>query len=152
MTTVRLAASPDEVQEAYAVRSTVFVDEQQVPVELELDDADPTADHLVAVEADTVVGTGRLVVEPPGFEGTDPALGQVGHLGRLAVLPRARGSGLGVTLVRAIERRAGERGLRVMVLSAQTYAEGFYERLGYTAYGAVFDDAGIDHRWMRREL
>ena len=56
------------------------------------------------------------------------------------------------TWSRPIEARARERGLRVMVLSAQTHALGFYERLGYTAYGPVFDDAGLPHRWMRRPL
>ena len=74
----------------------------------------------------------------------------MGHLGRLAVRPETRGTGLGVDLVAAVEARAAERGLRVMVLSAQTHALGFYERLGYAAYGPVFDDAGLPHRWMRR--
>ena len=55
-------------------------------------------------------------------------------------------------LVAAIEARAAERGLRVVALSAQTHALGFYERLGYTAYGPEFDDAGLPHRWMRRTL
>ena len=82
------------------------------------------------------MGAGRLVVEPPGFEGADPATGPVGHLGRLAVRPQTRGTGLGVALVAAIEGRAVERGLRVVALSAQTHAIGFYERLGYTAHGA----------------
>ena len=92
------------------------------------------------------------MVEPPGFEGADPALGAVGHLGRLAVRPAdPRAPALGVGLVAAIEARAAERGLRVVALSAQTQALGFYERLGYTAYGPVFDDAGLPHRWMRRE-
>ena len=150
MRAVRLAAGPEDVAAAYAVRSDVFVGEQGVPADLELDALDDDADHLVAYDGDRAVGAGRLVVEPPGFEGSDPHLGPVGHLGRLAVRPEARGTGLGVDLVAAVEARARERGLRVMVLSAQTHALGFYERLGYTAYGPVFDDAGLPHRWMRR--
>jgi predicted GNAT family N-acyltransferase len=106
----------------------------------------------VAYDGPTPVGAARLVVEPAGFEGTDPGLGPVGHLGRLAVRASARGSGLGVALARAVEDRALQRGLRVVVLAAQTHALGFYERLGYAAYGGVFDDAGLPHRWMRREL
>jgi predicted GNAT family N-acyltransferase len=149
---IRLAVDPDDRAAALAIRFDVFVNEQQVPADLELDALDETADHFVAYDDDVAVGAGRLVVEPAGFEGTDPALGQVGHLGRLAVRPQARGTALGVALVQAIEARAAERGLRVVALSSQTHALGFYERLGYTAYGDVFDDAGLPHRWMRREL
>ena len=57
-----------------------------------------------------------------------------------------------MALVEAIEKRARERGLRVMALASQTYAMRFYERLGYEAYGEEFDDAGLPHRWMRRAL
>ncbi len=148
MRTIRLADSPEDRAAAYAVRFDVFVTEQQVPADLELDELDGAADHFVAYDGDRPVGAGRLVVEPAGFEGADPALGPVGHLGRLAVRPETRGSALGIALVRAIEARAAERGLRVVALSAQTHALGFYERLGYAAYGEVFDDAGLPHRWM----
>ena len=127
--------------------------EQGVPADLELDDLDATADHFVAYDdAGLAVGAGRLVVEPPGFEGAPDSTAPVGHLGRLAVLDTARGNGLGVTLVAAIERRALERGLRLVALSAQTQAIGFYERLGYAAHGPEFDDAGLPHRWMTRAL
>lgn len=152
MREIRLASSAAERSAAYAVRTDVFVAEQGVPVELELDELDETADHFVAYDDGRPVGAGRLVVEPPGFEGADVSLGPVGHLGRLAVRPDLRGSGLGMDLVRAIESRARDRGLAVMALSAQTHALGFYERLGYTAYGPEFDDAGLPHRWMRRGL
>jgi predicted GNAT family N-acyltransferase len=149
---VRLAADRADRDAAYAVRYDVFVTEQQVPEDLELDELDETADHFVAYDDDRPVGAGRLVVEPPGFADVDPALGPVAHLGRLAVRPETRGTALGVALVRAIEQRAAERGLKVVALSAQIHALGFYERLGYTAYGDEFDDAGLPHRWMSREL
>lgn len=149
---VRLAATPDDRDAAYAVRRDVFVTEQGVPADLERDDLDPTADHFVAYAGPLAVGAGRLVVEPAGFAGSTVDLGPVGHLGRLAVRPEARGTGLGVALVRAIEAQAVRRGLRVVALSAQTQAIGFYERLGYTAHGDVFDDAGLPHRWMNRPV
>jgi len=149
---VRLAADRTDRDAAYAVRYDVFVTEQQVPADLELDELDETADHFVAYDGEVAVGAGRLVVEPPGFADSDPALGPVAHLGRLAVRPEARGTALGVELVRAIEQRAAERGLQVVTLSAQTHALGFYERLGYVAYGDEFDDAGLPHRWMSRTL
>ena len=152
MTVIRLATRPAEVDAAFRVRHDVFVVEQGVPADLERDAQDSDADHLVAYDAERPVGAGRLVVEPAGFEGVDPALGPVGHLGRLAVRPEARGARLGAGLVAAIEQRAQQRGLAVMTLAAQTYAIPFYERLGYTAHGAEFDDAGLPHRWMTRTL
>jgi predicted GNAT family N-acyltransferase len=153
MSQVRLAREAVEVAEAYAIRSEVFVGEQGVPVDLELDDLDGAADHFLAYDdAGLPVGAGRLVIEAPGFEGAPDSTEPVGHLGRLAVLGVARGSGLGIALVAAIERRAVERGLALVALSAQTHAVGFYERLGYAAHGPEFDDAGLPHRWMTRRL
>ena len=93
MTAIRLAGSPAEVAAAYAVRADVFVTEQGVLPELELDELDVSADHFVAYDGELPVGAGRLVVEDPGFEGADPALGEVGHLGRLAVRPQAGAPG-----------------------------------------------------------
>ena len=138
---------------AYAIRHEVFVDEQHVPVELELDAADPGAVHVLVVVNGEPVATGRLVAEPAGYkEGVDPAAGAVAHLGRVAVLARHRGAGLGALLVRALESEAADAGLAVAFLGAQTSAVPFYEKLGYAAYGAVFDDAGIPHRRMTRLL
>jgi predicted GNAT family N-acyltransferase len=150
--TIRLAVNPKDREAALGVRFDVFVTEQQVPAHLELDELDATADHFVAFDGDRAVGAGRLVVEPAGFADSDPALGDVAHLGRLAVRPETRGTSLGIALVRSIEDRAAERGLRVVALSAQTHALGFYERLGYVAHGPVFDDAGLPHRWMTKVL
>jgi len=138
----RMVRNEDERRIALAIRHRVFIVEQQVPAELETDEYDAEADHLIGLVDGAPLGAGRLVVEPDAQ----------GHLGRLAVLAEARGSGLGVALVRAIEGRARERGLREIVLGAQVYAVGFYQRLGYAAYGEVFDDAGIPHRHMHKEL
>lgn len=157
---VRRARDAGEIGQALAVRREVFVLEQGVPPELEIDVHDPSADHFIGFTgvagADDrmgpVVGAGRLVTEPAGFAGVDAALGPVGHLGRLAVRRSARGTGLGLLVVRAIEACARDCAIRVMVLGAQTHAIGFYERLGYTAYGPEFDDAGLPHRWMSRPL
>jgi aryl-alcohol dehydrogenase-like predicted oxidoreductase/predicted GNAT family N-acyltransferase len=151
---VRVVHDPVDVEQAYALRHTVFVEEQGVPVELEKDERDADADHVLVTLDGHAVGAGRLVVEEPGFEGLDPEHGPIGHLGRLAVLPDARGHGLGAALVRTIEDQARARGLAVVYLGAQTHAVAFYERLGYTAYGEEFDDAGLPHRhmWRNRSL
>jgi predicted GNAT family N-acyltransferase len=149
---VRLAVTEADLAAAYAIRHAVFVQEQGVPVELERDDRDPTADHFVGVVGGRPLGAVRLVVEPPGFEGVQAGLGPVAHLGRLAVLAQARRTGLGASLVRAVQARAGDRGLAVVYLGSQTHAVGFYTGLGYATYGEEFDDAGLPHRHMMLEL
>ncbi|WP_432086542.1 MULTISPECIES: GNAT family N-acetyltransferase [unclassified Streptomyces] len=143
----------DEDREAcFAVRREVFVEEQGVPRELEYDTYDATAVHVLAVRADGLpLGTGRLLhgADALGKTGGDAS---VGSLGRLAVAKAARGLGVGAALVLGIEEAARERGLTAVDLHAQTHALGFYERLGYEAYGPEFPDAGIPHRAMRKAL
>ncbi|MEU0392963.1 GNAT family N-acetyltransferase [Streptomyces sp. NPDC006208] len=151
---VRVATGPADREACFSVRKEVFVAEQNVPQEIEYDAHDaPDADtvHVLAVGPDGPLGTGRLLHGPAaaGKTGGDTS---VGSLGRLAVTRAARGLGVGAALVRAIEDAARERGLAAVDLYAQTQATGFYERLGYVAYGDEFLDAGIAHLAMRREL
>ncbi|MEU6930257.1 GNAT family N-acetyltransferase [Streptomyces sp. 2RAF24] len=149
---VREAVDGADRDACFAVRREVFVDEQGVPQELEYDTYDETAVHVLAVGADGVpLGTGRLLLgaDATGKTGADAS---VGSLGRLAVSKAARGLGVGAALVRAIEDAARGRGLAAVDLHAQTQALGFYERLGYEAYGPEFPDAGMPHRAMRRPL
>ena len=149
---VRVAEGPADREACFAVRKEVFVVEQRVPEDIEYDAYDPGALHVLAVRADGVpLGTGRLLygTEAAAKTGGDPT---VGSLGRLAVAREARGLGVGVALVTAIEEAARARGLAAVDLHAQTHALGFYERLGYVAYGPEFPDAGIAHRAMRKVL
>ena len=149
---VRVAEDPADREACFAVRKEVFVVEQGVPQELEYDAYDAVATHVLAVREDgTPLGTGRLLYGETVAAKTDGDL-TVGSLGRLAVTEEARGLGVGVALVRAIEDAARARGLAAVDLHAQTHALGFYERLGYEAYGPEFPDAGIPHRAMRRAL
>lgn len=149
---VRVAGDPADREACFAVRKDVFVTEQGVPEDIEYDAHDAGAVHVLAVAEDgTPLGTARLLhgAAAAARNGGDPA---VGSLGRLAVTRRARGLGVGAALVRAVEEAARERGLTAVDLHAQTHALGFYERLGYEAYGPRFPDAGIPHRAMRRAL
>ncbi|MGW3309826.1 GNAT family N-acetyltransferase [Streptomyces sp. NPDC001073] len=149
---VRVAEDPADREACFAVRKEVFVVEQGVAQEIEYDAYDAVATHVLAVREDgTPLGTGRLLFGEAAAAktGGDPT---VGSLGRLAVSKEARGLGVGVALVRAIEDAARARGLAAVDLHAQTHALGFYERLGYEAYGPEFLDAGIPHRAMRRAL
>ena len=129
-----------EVQgDAAAIRRAVFVDEQRVPLELELDEWDARSRHALARDArGRAVGTGRLLPD--------------GHIGRMAVLAAARASGVGSALLRALIDEARRSGHATVELSAQTHARAFYERHGFAAYGPVYDDAGIPHVVMRRAL
>ncbi|CAM5374876.1 GNAT family N-acetyltransferase [Streptomyces aurantiogriseus] len=149
---VRVAEDPADHEACFAVRKEVFVGEQGVPEDLEYDAYDAGAVHVLAVREDGVpLGTGRLLYGEAAATKTDgdPS---VGSLGRLAVTREARGLGVGAALVRAIEEAARARGLVAVDLHAQTHALGFYERLGYEAYGPEFTDAGLPHRAMRRVL
>ncbi|MER5226917.1 GNAT family N-acetyltransferase [Streptomyces flaveus] len=149
---VRVAEDPADREACFAVRKEVFVSEQQVPEDLEYDAYDADAVHVLAVREDGVpIGAGRLLYGEVAAAktGGDRA---VGSLGRLAVLKSARGLGVGIALVRGIEDAARARGLTAVDLHAQTHALGFYERLGYVAYGPEYLEAGIPHQAMRRFL
>lgn len=149
---VRVAEEFADREACFAVRKEVFVGEQGVPEDLEYDAYDAVAVHVLAVREDGVpLGTGRLLF---GEAAADKVGGDLslGSLGRLAVTQEARGLGVGVALVRAIEDAARARGLAAVDLHAQTHALGFYERLGYEAYGPEYLEAGIPHQGMRRAL
>jgi len=122
-----------------AVRETVFVAEQGVPLALEWDELDPQCHHALARDAaGAAIGTGRLT----------PQHG----IGRMAVLRDWRGSGVGDALLQALLRQARALGWNEVVLNAQTSAQGFYARHGFEPEGEVFVEAGIDHQRMRRRL
>lgn len=146
---VRIVAAddPEAMAAVHAIRHEVFVVEQDVPADLEWDGKDAGAVHALADGA----GTGRLLLGEDAAKknGGDP---RTAVLGRLAVLRSARGNGTGARLVRALEDEARRLGLDGVYLEAQVHAIVFYERLGYTAFGAEFRDAGIAHRAMRRSL
>ncbi len=127
-----------------AIRFEVFVDEQGVPPELEPDEWDANALHLLAVDGATgeILGTARLVNKGNG----------VAKIGRVAVKQSARGRGVGQTLMAHALDHAARAGHTLVVLDAQVHVVPFYERLGFVAAGPIFDDAGIPHRRMTRPL
>jgi YbgC/YbaW family acyl-CoA thioester hydrolase len=128
---------------ASPLRTEVFVHEQKVPAELEWDKADATALHCVAVNRmGMVLATGRLLEHAPG----------VVRIGRMAVKKQMRGTDLGRRVLHALMDAARERGDRQVLLHAQCSAEGFYRRSGFAPHGAVFEEAGIAHIEMVRDL
>lgn len=124
--------------EAKPIRFEVFVDEQRVPAEIELDEHDAHCVHALAYVDLSAVGTGRLLPD--------------GHVGRMAVLKAYRGKGVGKALLRALVEAARKRGHREVMLSAQVHAAGFYRAEGFEPEGAVYEEAGIPHQAMRLRL
>ncbi len=121
------------------LRERVFVVEQGVPAEIELDEFDPVCRHAVGRDAHgRVIATGRLLPD--------------GHIGRMAVDAGWRGRGVGGAVLEALVLEARARGMREVVLNAQIRALDFYLRHGFSAEGEVFVEAGIDHRTMWRPL
>ena len=117
------------------VRTRVFVEEQQVPLDLEWDGLDADCMHALAVADGHPIGTGRLTPD--------------GHIGRMAVLAPWRGRGVGAAILEHLMSAALQRGDPCCVLNAQVSAMGFYERYGFRSEGEIFLDAGIEHQRMR---
>src|SRR5690606_37777310 len=121
------------------IRREVFILEQNVSEDEEWDGRDDEALHLLARDAQNrAIGTARILIE-----------GKTGKIGRVAVRKSARGTGIGAALIRAaLEELRTLPGITRAKLGAQTHAIGFYEKLGFVAYGPEYDDAGIPHRDM----
>jgi predicted GNAT family N-acyltransferase len=129
--------------QAAPIRLAVFVEEQAVPSQLEMDEMDAQCIHALAFEDSAfedslAVGTGRLLPD--------------GHIGRMAVLKEFRGKGAGGALLAKLMEAAKSRGDREVVLSAQVHAVRFYQAYGFELFGEVYEEAGIPHRDMRRDL
>ncbi len=138
---VGVASSQDEIDEAMALRTIVFVEEQGVPLAEEIDGLDGEATHLVALEDGEVVGTCRLLLD-----------GTTVKLGRMAVAKEHRGDGIAAEMLSVADREAKLLGGEQIKLAAQTYARALYDQAGYVADGAPFPEAGIEHIWMSKQL
>jgi len=132
---------------ATPIRFAVFVEEQRVPVEIELDAQDASSLHALAWTAgNAAIGTGRLLP-------SDRHAGRrVAHVGRMAVLAPWRGQGAGGAILGALVEAARQRGDSEVALAAQVQAIRFYRAHGFVEQGDAFLDAGIAHRMMRRAL
>lgn len=131
-------------EDAVSVRRAVFIDEQDIPEDKELDGKDGDAAHFVAYDGGTPVGTARL----RGYDG--PA--ETAKVERVAVRAERRTEGIGRRLMSAVEEAAREGTYTTVVLHAQIPVVPFYRKLGYETLGEAFEEAGIAHRKMRKEL
>lgn len=124
--------------DAFLVRQEVFIREQGVPVELEIDEFDLAAAHALAYQNAQCIGTGRLVAL-----GKDQA-----QIGRMAVLAQFRNQGVGTQILKKLINSAKLQGIQKLILHSQVAAMPFYERLGFEAEGPTYEEAGIPHRNM----
>ena len=129
-------------KDAFKVRHEVFILEQKVPEDLEIDEFDPVAFHVLAYSNNSCVGTARLHINSDGF----------GQIGRMAVLPSFRNKGLGSQIMDVLIETAKSKGISSLILHAQVSAIPFYEKLGFIANGPIFDEADIPHRNMMMVL
>ena len=143
--TVKLIETPAELEGAFSLRIRVFVGEQGVPADIEVDEADtdPGTVHAVAVHNGVIIGTGRLL---PDVDGKGP------HIGRMAVERDRRRDGIGGQVLNFLEDQGRARGFRQITLHAQEYVKSFYSGHGYREVGDIFEEAGIPHREMVKEL
>jgi len=130
----REVSNSQEMEAAKSIRFRVFVDEQGVPPDIEMDEYDAEAVHVICKMGSVVVGTGRLVRMPDGMK-----------LGRVAVLASHRRSGLGAGIVKWLIARALETGHETVYANVQIGARSFYENMGFNAVGEHFMEASIEH-------
>ncbi len=130
-----------DLEDPYYVRREVFIKEQNVPEEEEIDDSDAVSWHVVVYENSKPVATGRIFMD-----------GESWLIGRIAVLKEYRGKQFGKLVVEKLLERASKLQAGEVHVHAQTYAAGFYEKLGFVAYGETFMEADIEHIGMLKKF
>jgi predicted GNAT family N-acyltransferase len=138
---VEVAKTENQIQEVFNIRKTVFVEEQKVPLEEEIDEFENESTHFVLYDQTVPVGAGRFRI-----------LDGIGKVERICVLESVRGKGAGREIMLAIEEHAKQQPLSQLKLNAQTYAIPFYEGLGYKVTSDEFLDAGIPHKTMKKDI
>ena len=133
--TVKLVENDRELEEAFSIRRTVFIEEQNVPEVIELDSFDKTAAHILAFDREKPVGTARWRSTENGIK-----------LERFAVLKEFRGMGIGKLLVQFIMEHLGSD--KRIYLHAQESVVAFYEKFDFQVLGELFSEADIPHRQM----
>lgn len=134
-------ANTSEKEKVFALRFEVFVDEQNVPPEIEIDEKDDNAIHIIAEEEGVTVGCARAVLSENSA-----------YIGRIAVKKNLRGRHIGIQICRFVIDYCEEQGCKYIWLNAQVQAQGFYEKLGFKSEGEPFMEAGIEHIKMSMEI
>lgn len=132
---VKIVDFTDQFSEIRDIRTSVFINEQKVPSELEWDEYDKDSTHIIAYYNNKPVGTARLLSD--------------GHIGRMAVLKEYRNRNVGQNMLKYILKTAQKRAFKTVELSAQKHAIGFYKKYGFIIMSDVYLDAGIPHYDMK---
>ncbi len=135
---VKIVSFKTYYKEIKEIRKDVFIIEQKVPEDLEWDGLDPEAKHVLAKNGKEMIGTGRVFSD--------------GHIGRVAVTKDYRGKGIGKKIMNKLIELAKSEGLNEVLVSSQCSAAGFYKKIGFSEYGDIFLEAGIDHIKMRKNI
>lgn len=138
---VKIVSNDKEMNDAFTVRKNVFIEEQNVPEEEEMDQFDQTATHFVVYDQGNPVGAGRFRV-----------IDGIGKVERICIVASVRKKGLGKLIMDEIERFAATKGIQTVKLNAQIHAEPFYQKIGYETVSDEFMDAGIPHVAMTKIL
>ncbi|SET16074.1 Predicted N-acyltransferase, GNAT family [Oceanobacillus limi] len=138
---IKVVETNQEKKHAFQVRTEVFVEEQNVPPEEELDEHDAEAIHFIGYEDEEPIAASRLRF-----------VDEYGKLERICVVKDQRGKSNGKQIIEAMEAVIADKGYSKSKLNAQTHAEDFYKRLGYKTISGEFMDAGIPHVTMVKEL
>lgn len=138
---IKITKNDYEYQQALNVRKVVFVDEQKVSLEEEIDDLEDVSIHMIGVHKDEVIAASRIRF-----------VDDYGKLERIAIKKDFRGNNFGLQMVRAMEEVIIKNNYHLAKLNAQTYATTFYEKLGYLVVSEEFIDAGIPHVTMTKKL
>ncbi|PTY75874.1 GNAT family N-acetyltransferase [Heyndrickxia sporothermodurans] len=131
----------EQLNDAFTIRKKVFVEEQHVDVEEEIDQYEENSEHFVLYDENNAAGAGRFRI-----------LDGKGKVERICILPAYRGKGAGKIVMDAIEQYATQQDVHVLKLNAQTHAIPFYEKLGYKVISEEFMDAGIPHKTMEKRI
>jgi predicted GNAT family N-acyltransferase len=138
---VRVVTNNEQLKDVFDIRIRVFVNEQNVSMEEEIDEFEDVSTHFLLYDEEKPVGTGRFRI-----------VDGVGKVERICILPSHRKGGNGKLIMKKIEQFAKEKGINKLKLHGQTHAEEFYKKLGYETVSDVFMEAGIPHIVMVKEI
>lgn len=141
-TNFKLVETAQELDACFKIREEVFIHEQRVPREIELDEYDQTAAHFLLFYEEKPVSTARMLKKDD----------KIAKIGRVAVLKEYRSKKLGRILMENILEHCRNSGITKVLIDAQTYVVPFYEKLGFRQYGEEFMDANIPHYKMELSL
>ncbi|AOM40944.1 GNAT family N-acetyltransferase [Xenorhabdus hominickii] len=134
--------NPELIQQAFAIRKQVFTDEQGFAEEIDIDEYDDIALHVVLFDDERPIGVLRAILKDNGML----------KVGRVAVLKSHRGRGIGRQVMGFIADYGRQNSIATIGLSSQCHARPFYESLGYQAYGEIYLEDGEEHIFMTLDL